>query len=65
VFYIGYGDENMAITHKMDFVIEDLPEDKELEFTERFVALVEEFGCYCGGGLTRYTEDDEDENVKA
>ena len=54
----------MTITHKMDFLIEDLPEDRELEFTERFVALVEEFGCYCAGGLLPYKED-EDENVEA
>ena len=54
----------MPITHKMDFLIEDLPQDRELEFTERFVALVEEFGCYCGGGLIRYKDEDEDEQTQ-
>jgi hypothetical protein len=52
---------NMTITHKMDFLIEDLPEDRELEFTERFVSLVEEFDCLCGGGLVRYKDEDEED----
>jgi len=54
----------MTITHKMDFLIEDLPDNKEEEFLNRFIALVEEFGCYCAGGLLPYKED-EDENVEA
>ena len=52
----------MTITHKMDFLIEDLPDDKEEEFLNRFIALVEEFGCLCGGSLMPYKEEDEDKS---
>lgn len=51
----------MTITYKMDFLIEDLSEDRVLGFAERFVTLVEEFGCFCGGGLVPYKDDDEEE----
>jgi hypothetical protein len=53
----------MTITHKMDFYIEDLPEDKADEFLDRFIALVEEFNCTCAGGFLPYKED-EDEQTK-